>query len=438
MSVDRIIVIGAGIAGLSAAYRLKQKGYLVKVLESKASAGGRMAELNEHGMRYNSGARLCYSFYTELQELIIELGLKDAVVRHGSMAITCRSASHQYPLPFKPGLQLLSHPLLPLKEKLALLRLLPDLFYARKNINPGWMASAVDFDDQTLADYIRQKVGPVFLERFIEPIFRGTRSWNPNEVSPALFVSTSAFLSAASYTYSFTDGIGQLTTNLAKQLDIEYEAMVSEIVPEREKNNCLIRYQNKGQEKQIDSAIVVCAIEGKGVSDLITEPVEAEKKFFESIKYNSLGVVHAKVISDEKPDVTFFSGEVCRELSIVEISKDKDISKLYCQLSPELSEKVKNEACTEQLYSVIKESLLALYPALKIDEQTVINQWIENMLPVFYPGYIKKIAEFQLHQEALPHGVYYCGDYLSQALVEGACQSGRHVAETISSHWPIK
>jgi oxygen-dependent protoporphyrinogen oxidase len=104
------------------------------------------------------------------------------------------------------------------------------------------------------------------------------------------------------------------------------------------------------------------------------------------------------------------------------------MSKLYCQLSPELSQKLKDEGLTSQLYAEIKETLINYCPGLEIDEGSVVNQWIDHMLPVFYPGFIKKIVKFQQYQEHAPRNIYYCGDYLSQALVEGACQSGNHTA----------
>ncbi|MFT5349595.1 MAG: oxygen-dependent protoporphyrinogen oxidase, partial [Gammaproteobacteria bacterium] len=95
MSLPTVTVIGAGIAGLTAAYRLKQKGFSVKVLEAKPAVGGRMTQRMEHGMSYNSGARLCYSFYTEVNKLINELGLQNSLVKHGNMDITCLTASGQ-------------------------------------------------------------------------------------------------------------------------------------------------------------------------------------------------------------------------------------------------------------------------------------------------------------------------------------------------------
>src|SRR5947207_6516995 len=55
----RIIVIGAGLAGMSAAYELGQAGHNVTVLEARMRAGGRVQTLREpfsDGMYAEAGA----------------------------------------------------------------------------------------------------------------------------------------------------------------------------------------------------------------------------------------------------------------------------------------------------------------------------------------------------------------------------------------------
>jgi oxygen-dependent protoporphyrinogen oxidase len=279
MSIPSVTVIGAGIAGLTAAYRLKQNGFSVKVLEALPSSGGRMTQLEEQGLKYNSGARLCYSFYSEIQKLIADLGIQNSIVKHGKMNIRCQTDLEQYSLPLNPNLDLLTNPVLSWSEKLALIRLLPDLIGARRRINPGWMMTAENFDEQTLEEYILEKVGPVFLEKFIEPVFRGTRSWNPEKISTAFFLSTAPFMMPGSFTFGFKNGIGQLTAELAKHLDIDYLAEVEIVERDSENNNCIIRYTVDGKPTELMPNIVVCAVEGGNVSHLVSEPVSEEVLF---------------------------------------------------------------------------------------------------------------------------------------------------------------
>jgi len=52
---NHVIVIGAGIGGLSAAIRLAGMGYLVTVLEQLDAIGGKMGEVREAGFRFDTG-----------------------------------------------------------------------------------------------------------------------------------------------------------------------------------------------------------------------------------------------------------------------------------------------------------------------------------------------------------------------------------------------
>ncbi len=57
------------------------------------------------------------------------------------------------------------------------------------------------------------------------------------------------------------------------------------------------------------------------------------------------------------------------------------------------------------------------------------------MLPLFYPGYLKELREFESYQMRGRKQIYYVGDYMSHALVGGACQSGEDIARAVISDW---
>lgn len=53
--VNKVAIIGAGIAGLAAAIRLQKQGFDVTVFEANEVAGGKMAEVSENGFRFDRG-----------------------------------------------------------------------------------------------------------------------------------------------------------------------------------------------------------------------------------------------------------------------------------------------------------------------------------------------------------------------------------------------
>ena len=61
-----IAVVGAGIAGLSAAYDLTKAGYAVTVYDRNDHPGGRMADVIVNGSCTHSGASILFSFNKEM------------------------------------------------------------------------------------------------------------------------------------------------------------------------------------------------------------------------------------------------------------------------------------------------------------------------------------------------------------------------------------
>ena len=76
MPNKKVVVVGAGMAGLSAAYRLRQAGVDVTVLESSDHVGGRLGTDSRDGYKIERGAQLITSTYRNAIGLVKELGLE--------------------------------------------------------------------------------------------------------------------------------------------------------------------------------------------------------------------------------------------------------------------------------------------------------------------------------------------------------------------------
>src|SRR5579863_3718315 len=76
MADKKVIVVGAGMAGLAAGFRLRQAGAQVTVLESSGRVGGRISTDSRDGYLVERGAQLITSTYRNALGLVKELGLE--------------------------------------------------------------------------------------------------------------------------------------------------------------------------------------------------------------------------------------------------------------------------------------------------------------------------------------------------------------------------
>ena len=83
-SQDPIVIVGAGIAGLSAAYTLQEAGQEVVILERQDHVGGRMSTVDWGGFKVDVGAKFVTSSDKSILEMVRTLGLEDQLVRDES------------------------------------------------------------------------------------------------------------------------------------------------------------------------------------------------------------------------------------------------------------------------------------------------------------------------------------------------------------------
>ncbi|QIB67059.1 protoporphyrinogen/coproporphyrinogen oxidase [Kineobactrum salinum] len=432
----KVVVVGAGIAGLTAAFHLQQRGFNVVVLEKEAAPGGRMRQVELGGLRVNTGARLLYTFYTPLMELIRQLGLEEEIVYLGHTRMRCNDRGGDYPIAFTPGLGPLFNSSLKLSTRLRLIRLLPDLLRARFATDPNDMSSCAYADHGTMAEYFTARVGRDFVDKIVDPLFRGARSWNAEDVSPAFFLTSTAHM-FGHRAFTFRRGIGYINEVLASQLDIRYHTEVLGIERERDGPGATVSWLEEGAERELYADIVVCATEGVRARHLVANQSLPEQSFLADVRYNALGVVYHVLKNSPAHGINFYTRDHPSALAILETVPERDNNKphLFCELSPEAVEQASREGLQGELGQLVRRDVAQLYPGLERELDHTVSQWIEPMLPVFYPGYIASLRRFAEHQRGARQAIYYCGDYMAQALVGGACGSGRDIARLIGEHY---
>src|SRR5258706_3726291 len=78
-SGSRVVIVGAGISGLTIAFRLKKKGIPFLILEESAVAGGKTGTLHKDGFELDLGPVSC-ARHPSLDRLINDSGLATCVL----------------------------------------------------------------------------------------------------------------------------------------------------------------------------------------------------------------------------------------------------------------------------------------------------------------------------------------------------------------------
>ena len=438
MSSRRIIVIGAGIAGLVAARRLALTGNSVLVLEAGETPGGRVGDREVRGIRFNAGARLLYAFSRPFNALLDEIGLTPALIPVRGLSAECVDSGESWTVELMPGLKSLLTPGLSVRERLRFVTFGLKALAVRRQADPDDAASMATADGLTLADHIRRALGPRVLERMIEPIFRGTRNWNAEEASAAFFASVTPHLVGRDTVHVLAGGMGRLPEALAAGLRVETGTRVLS-VETPEAGFSRVHVERQGAAVVHEAEIVVCATEGSLAARLFPQLSEEDRSFFSAVRYNALGIVHYRLDRPVTPAMQFFTRAAAGPVSTWQQVPGNEATgqapQLYAQLSPEAVAQAVRENSTGRIDELVAERVRALYPALDRDCVDRHNQWIERMLPVFYPGYARAMAAFRSRQTSARRRVYFCGDYLAQSLVTGAAASGERAAADIARHW---
>lgn len=224
---ERIIVVGAGIAGLTAAFRLSQQGYEVTVLEGDSRVGGRMSSAQRDGYRFDRGAVSLSTKYEHMHKLIAEVGIADQVVPcPDTIGIPRDGDIHRIrsqALWRAAGTGLLST-----RSKLAALPLAADLRRLSKVIDWDDIGNAEGWDDETAKDWVLRRGNAEIEDHVTDAVVRGGLMTRTDTMSALelQFLLVSFF---GAELFTFDHGVGVLPSAMAALLDVRLNTRVTQV-----------------------------------------------------------------------------------------------------------------------------------------------------------------------------------------------------------------
>ena len=184
-----VAIIGAGIAGLAAAYFLRDEPVQVTVLDGAPRVGGKLAVAEVAGASLDVGAEALLARRPEGTGLIQAAGLADHLVDPGTTAARIWSRGELHPLPARQFMGVPAD-----LGELGRTGLLSADGQARAAREPELPAEARD-GDVPVAGYVGARFGPELVDRLVDPLLGGVYAGRSEELS---FEATLPALAAAS------------------------------------------------------------------------------------------------------------------------------------------------------------------------------------------------------------------------------------------------
>lgn len=171
-------VLGGGVSGLLAAYRLARSGVDVTLYEASDRFGGMVRASSIHGVGFDIGAEAFAVRGGAVEALLHELGLGDELVEPRPLGSWGYGSDGAYRMPPGGAMGIPAD---------------PDAEYLREAIGEGAVEEvraereldpSIGADESTLAGLVRRRFGERVLQRLVAPVARGVYSVEPEVVDP--------------------------------------------------------------------------------------------------------------------------------------------------------------------------------------------------------------------------------------------------------------
>jgi oxygen-dependent protoporphyrinogen oxidase len=434
------IVVGAGLAGLTTAYRLKKAGWQVKVIEAAHEVGGRAVSVSKQGYLFDSGAIGFGTVYKDMMDLIEELGLSNSIVKSSTIAATAKG-SKLYEIDSAKPLTALTSKLLSFGSKLKMVNLMRDLGKIKPHLDIRDVAAAAEFDDETIEAYAKRRLNPELLEFFIEPLARTVNLSRANRVSKLEVMNSLAGLFSTTLIH-LRGGIAMFSQALAKQLDIKLNTTVQQV--KRCDDHVEVSYRDTAGATVTENAdVCVLATTLPHAMELFPEARALLAPLSNSIQYNRGLNVHLgyKAATKTKALMAMMPPSEQKEIALffMEHNKAPDrapaghsmITVFYDHTAADRPWALDDAALIKETAAIIEKYLPELTGHLEMSQ---VTRW---PLGLTNPdkGIYKAMQEVNSKLNPADR-IQFAGDYRSTAGQNSAVAWGNNVARDVIKHFP--
>jgi len=439
----KIAIIGGGISGLCAAYRLKQAGLESIIFEKEGHAGGRMSSESVNGFIIDKGAYTFPEYHRRLKEFVNALGMSASLVETPGSASTF-SDGKRYPVKIGSPTDFLGQKLLSFRHKRDMIKL---YLYAQslgKTLNLAKPTERTfQMETQSAADYLKENFDEEILEKIAYPIFAELFLGVPEHNSKVAFLATLKNLSKFKI-FAFDSGMGALTDRLAEDLDVRLDTPVTKIRPAGKKGPYAVEVGGVHQDSYIADAIIF-ASPLHILPNILNGLPGPLKRYIQSVRY-APSIVVALAVEREYPETSMINSVLRKDFALIgnvvfdrhksprRVPEGKDlVTAILC----EKASHALFEASEEHVINSVLGEMERLFPGLSSKLLfTRVYRWPYGALQLG-PGILSRQVSVRKDSTHFMENLYLAGDGLHRSDLETSFRTGVAAAQQIIDKDPI-
>ena len=435
-SSARVVVVGAGLAGLSAAWRLRAAGCRVNVLERRPRAGGRLRGERVEGFDVDGSLQVLRSTDRHLPGWIREVGLADELLPMRPVAPAMLHRGRVRTTEYGSALQIARSPGVRFREGLRLARLPRLMARYRPLLDRDAPERAASLDFRSVADFARLYFGRSVYDFFAGPIASSAFSGDSAELSRVAFLLEWLAVEHGRFGVA-RRGLADLPHQASEALGVRLRSSVARVESDGRGGHVVLCEDGTRLEADL---VVLATASGEALRIGASQLVGAERDYLSAVRFGPEAVLVAAL--DRPPTGTPHLVRVpAAELEIVEsLLVEPGVADGRAPLGYGLATVTGNQAFCESSRGASDEvvekelasALERLYPTVVGTIRFSALYRRDAAIPRFEVGAYRALERFRRVQQdrrSLGRRLYFAGDYLSGLSADQAVGSGFRAAD---------
>ena len=425
----KILIAGAGLAGLSAAYELVQSGHQVTVVDARDRPGGRVLTLRDtfaDGQYAEAGAETFGETHNFVQHYVQALNLKtipawnygklaSLILRDGRRSPPTSELSRKY---IEPAVKEIGDPLA-----------------------PGWPAAGLlrEFDRVSMAEWLQSRGASQDEIALLRVMY--SDSWD-NGTAPdsALCLLRDEAIARKGASFRIRGGNDQLPKVLAQSLGtrIHYRATIEHI--QQDQKHVTVTVNTSGHRSHISADYLICAIPFTVLRSISVAPAfsEGKQRAIRELSYNSVTRVYV-----QSPARSWIAdGLSCYIATDLPIGTVWDCTEgqsgargiLECYTSGQRARALASFSEPQRIRTVV-ENLQKVFPGASYEKSASVIWDADPLAKGAFAWFKRDQMSTLLPHIARPEGrIFFAGEHTSPwfGWMQGALESGNRAAHEVN------